>query len=67
MRPVEIRYYDRKGALKTLTQHEFKKYLGSTEPGRMEMIVAQTGKSTYFGKIGNSVKACLTLTLIKRV
>ena len=48
MRPVKIRYYDRKGALlKTLTQHEFKKYLGKYwRPGRMEMINHQTGKST---------------------
>ena len=48
MRPVKIKYYDRKGdLLKTLTQHEFKKYLGKYwRPGRMEMINHQTGKST---------------------
>ena len=48
MRPVKIRYYDRKGTLlKTLTQHEFKKYLGKYwRPSRMEMINHQTGKST---------------------
>ena len=41
-------YFDRKGTLlKTLTQHEFKKYLGAYwRPSRMEMVNHQTGKST---------------------
>ncbi len=48
MRPVKIIYFDRKGTLlKTLTQHEYKKYLGTYwRPSRMEMINHQTGKST---------------------
>ena len=48
MRPIKITYFDRKGALlKTLTQHEFKQYLGTYwRPSRMEMINHQTGKST---------------------
>ena len=48
MRPVKIIYFDRKGSrLKTLTQHDFQKYLDTYwRPDRMEMVNHQTGKST---------------------
>lgn len=48
MRPVKIIYFDRKGdLLKTLTQHNFRKYLNTYwRPDRMEMINHQTGKTT---------------------
>ena len=47
-RPVKIIYFDRKGSrLKTLTQHDFQKYLDTYwRPDRMEMVNHQTGKST---------------------
>lgn len=46
--PNRIDFYDRKGALlKTLTFHEYKRYLGKHwRSGRMEMLNHQTGKST---------------------
>jgi outer membrane lipoprotein-sorting protein len=46
--PLKIDFYDRKGALlKTLTQHEYKKYLGKFwRPSRMEMVNHITKKST---------------------
>lgn len=47
-RPVKIEYYDRKNELmKTLTQHEYKQYLGKYwRPSRMEMKNHITKKST---------------------
>lgn len=47
-RPVKIEYYDRKNALlKTLAYHDYKVYLERFwRPDRMEMVNAQTGKST---------------------
>ena len=47
-RPFRIDYYDRRDALlKTLTQHEYQRYLEKYwRPGRMEMLNHQTGKST---------------------
>ena len=46
--PLKIDYYDRKKRLlKTLTQHDFKQYLGKYwRPSRMEMVNHQNGKST---------------------
>ena len=46
--PLKIEFYDRKKSLlKTLTQHEHKKYLDKYwRAGRLEMINHQTGKST---------------------
>jgi len=46
--PLKIEFYDRKGALlKTLTYHDYKKYLDKHwRPSRMEMMNHQTGKST---------------------
>lgn len=46
--PLKIEFYDRKKSLlKTLTQHEYKKYANQFwRPGRLEMINHQTGKST---------------------
>jgi outer membrane lipoprotein-sorting protein len=47
-RPFRIDYYGRRDALlKTLTQHEYQRYLEKYwRPGRMEMLNHQTGKST---------------------
>lgn len=46
--PLKIEFYDRKNSLlKTLTQHEYKKYLNKYwRPGRLEMVNHQTKKST---------------------
>ena len=46
--PLKIDFYDRKKSLlKTLTQHDYKKYLNKYwRPGRLEMVNHQTGKST---------------------
>lgn len=46
--PLKVEFYDRKKSLlKTLTQHEYKKYLGKYwRPSRLEMVNHQTGKST---------------------
>ena len=46
--PLKIEFYDRKKSLlKTLTQHDYKKYLNKFwRPGRLEMVNHQTGKST---------------------
>ena len=46
--PLKIEFYDRKKSLlKTLTQHEYKKYLDKFwRPSRLEMVNHQTGKST---------------------
>lgn len=46
--PLKIEFYDRKRSLlKTLTQHEYKKYLDKFwRAGRLEMVNHQTGKST---------------------
>lgn len=46
--PLKIEFYDRKRSLlKTLTQHEYKKYLNKYwRPARLEMVNHQTGKST---------------------
>jgi outer membrane lipoprotein-sorting protein len=46
--PLKIEFYDRKNSLlKTLTQHDYKKYLNKYwRPGRLEMVNHQTKKST---------------------
>ena len=46
--PLKIDFYDRKGELlKTLTQHDYKQYLGKFyRPSRMEMVNHITQKST---------------------
>ena len=46
--PLKIEFYDRKKSLlKTLTQHEYKKYLNKFwRAGRLEMVNHQKGKST---------------------
>ena len=46
--PLKIEFYDRKKSLlKTLTQHDYKKYLDKFwRAGRLEMVNHQTGKST---------------------
>lgn len=46
--PLKIEFYDKKNKLlKTLTQHEYKKYLNKYwRAGRLEMINHQNGKST---------------------
>jgi len=46
--PLKIEFYDRKRSLlKTLTQHDYKKYLNKYwRPARLEMVNHQTGKST---------------------
>ena len=46
--PLKVEFYDRKKSLlKTLTQHDYKKYLDKFwRPGRLEMVNHQTGKST---------------------
>ena len=46
--PLKVEFYDRKKSLlKTLTQHDYKKYLNKFwRPGRLEMVNHQTGKST---------------------
>ena len=46
--PLKIEFYDRKIILlKTLTQHEYKKYMDKFwRAGRLEMVNHQTGKST---------------------
>ena len=46
--PLKIEFYDRKKSLlKTLTQHDYKKYLNKFwRAGRLEMINHQKGKST---------------------
>ena len=46
--PIKIEFYDRKDSLlKTLTYHEYQKYLDKFyRPDRMEMVNHQTGKST---------------------
>ena len=46
--PLKIEFYDRKKSLlKTLTQHEYKKYLNKYwRPSRLEMVNHQTKKST---------------------
>ena len=47
-RPLKVEFYDRKNALlKTLTNHEYKRYLDKYwRPDRMEMVNHLTGKST---------------------
>jgi len=61
--PWKIEFYDRKGSLlKTLTQHDYKQYLGKYwRPARMEMVNHLTGKSTTLlwlsYKFKNSFKA----------
>ena len=46
--PLKIEFYDRKKSLlKTLTQHDYKKYLDKFwRPSRLEMVNHQTSKST---------------------
>ena len=46
--PLKIEFYDRKKSLlKTLTQHDYKKYINKYwRPSRLEMVNHQTGKST---------------------
>ena len=46
--PLKIEFYDRKKSLlKTLTQHDYKKYINKFwRAGRLEMVNHQTGKST---------------------
>lgn len=46
--PLKVEFYDRRNSLlKTLTQHEFRQYLGKYwRPARMEMVNHKNGKST---------------------